>query len=213
MSAQKGTAGATLLRTPEQAQLQMFPARVHLMEVMKNKWKKIAGFKQTKDSGVRFQLYFTQMRSMWLTNVRARKLTAPSAVCIYGAAPAAARCSRVRLDSSRCASTAQKMGCQERAPAHSFWDFQNKTSRQTDISDGSLWWIFSNFKINCQILNLLSFTLHRYLPVAPKRCIKSWPAQRIVKSRRHCCSYFRRPRLQSSSSMKVALWKNVNCKL
>lgn len=49
MGAQKSTAGGPpLLRTPEQAQLQMFPARAYLMEVMKKERKKLAGLKQTK---------------------------------------------------------------------------------------------------------------------------------------------------------------------
>lgn len=125
-------------------------------EKKRERERKKAGFfkKKTKNSGVRFQLYFTQMRSMWLTDVQARKLTAPSPVCIYGAAPlqpdgAAAAC--VRLDSSRCASTAQKSGAKSAHPPT-----PSETFRIKSLGKRLLLFVFVcllmfcfNFKMNC----------------------------------------------------------------
>lgn len=182
--------GPPLLRTPEQAQLQMFPTRVHLTEVFfcvfffflkerggRERGKKADLKKKTQVSDFSFILH-RWVACDWL-DVQARKLTAPSAVCIYGAAPlqpdgAAAAC--VRLDSSRCASTAQQSGAKSAHPPT-----PSQTFRIKPLGKGLLLFRFLFFfvrycfppssKLIAQEL-LLGFTLNNYSTEALNWCIK-----------------------------------------
>lgn len=134
-----------------------------------------------------------------MTDVQARKLTAPSAVCIYGAAPlqpdgAAAAC--VRLDSSRCASTAQKSGAKSAHPPTPYETFRIKP-----LGKRLFLFVFVCLFVTVllQLQNGLlrsyffGFTVNLYRPEALNWCITIvigatmwWPA-------RHSCHIVRIP--------------------